>query len=104
MRFFEIDALLRSSVENVGGSAAVEEDAGLRDGDGVDAGVVSVVRKAPRRGFVRIRRGISSRMDEKVNLWLMRLKVSWIRAKLGNRQDSQTTATAYPWVLNLFAL
>lgn len=91
-------------MENVGGSAAVEEDAGLRDGDGVDAGVVRVVRKAPRREFVRIRRGISSRMDEKVNLWLMRLKVLWIRSKLGNRQDSQTTTTTYPWVLNLFAL
>ena len=67
--------LLRSSVEKVGGSAAVEveEDTGASEEEDAGVGVVNVVRKAPRRGLVRIRRGTSSRIELKVRLWLMSL-------------------------------
>lgn len=63
--------------------------------DGV--GTLSVSRNAPRRGFVRIRSGNSSRMEE---------KVKWCSMSLKNYQKIKRVSidSTYPWVLNFPAL
>lgn len=71
----------RSSVENVGGRAAVDLSSGL-EVEEERWGVLSVPRKALRSGFVRTVRGISSRMVEKVSWWLINLQCT---SEIGDR-------------------
>ena len=63
-------------MEKTGGTAAdvrgVEEES-VRPEVDVGVGVVKALRKAPTSGLLRIRRGISSTMEEKVRLCSTRL-------------------------------
>ena len=68
MTFWDSTEGARSRYEYEGEMAVVAEEGVPFRGEGVGSGAVRVFRKAPRRGLVRILRGISSKIEEKVSL------------------------------------